>query len=150
MTSTKQQAAKILPLITLVKSIIGDSSRPKKKSKYSEEDWLEAGFTKEDLDTWIYADMEPVRALEWKENNFNAKDSTRWFKAGYDLESAKIWSEHFSPEDAIQCRIAGFEDVVDASRWMKIFNFPTEAMRCLLYTSPSPRDRTRSRMPSSA
>ena len=25
-----------------------------------------------------------------------------------------------------------------------------EAFRCLLYTSPSPRDRTRSRMPSSA
>ena len=25
-----------------------------------------------------------------------------------------------------------------------------EAMSCLLYTSPSPRDRTRSRMPSSA
>ena len=27
---------------------------------------------------------------------------------------------------------------------------PTESKRCLLYTSPSPRDRTRSRMPSSA
>ena len=26
----------------------------------------------------------------------------------------------------------------------------SEAMACLLYTSPSPRDRTRSRMPSSA
>ena len=26
----------------------------------------------------------------------------------------------------------------------------TDAMRCLLYTSPSPRDRTRTRMPSSA
>ena len=28
--------------------------------------------------------------------------------------------------------------------------FNTQATRCLLYTSPSPRDRTRSRMPSSA
>ena len=27
---------------------------------------------------------------------------------------------------------------------------PAEAAACLLYTSPSPRDRTRSRMPSSA
>ena len=27
---------------------------------------------------------------------------------------------------------------------------PTKIMTCLLYTSPSPRDRTRSRMPSSA
>ena len=31
-----------------------------------------------------------------------------------------------------------------------IYNTPTLAMACLLYTSPSPRDRTRSRMPSSA
>ena len=29
-------------------------------------------------------------------------------------------------------------------------NFPNYAKSCLLYTSPSPRDRTRSRMPSSA
>ena len=28
--------------------------------------------------------------------------------------------------------------------------FPNAALACLLYTSPSPRDRTRSRMPSSA
>ena len=31
-----------------------------------------------------------------------------------------------------------------------IIRFSTEAYACLLYTSPSPRDRTRSRMPSSA
>ena len=30
------------------------------------------------------------------------------------------------------------------------FNAVTLAKTCLLYTSPSPRDRTRSRMPSSA
>ena len=29
-------------------------------------------------------------------------------------------------------------------------NTPTKSEHCLLYTSPSPRDRTRSRMPSSA
>ena len=75
--------------------------------------------------------MEPSKALEWKQNNFNAKDSTRWSKAGYSLESAKNWSEHFSPEQAIQCRVAGFEDAKIASKWMKIFNFPSEAMRWL-------------------
>ena len=31
-----------------------------------------------------------------------------------------------------------------------LFKINTDAMTCLLYTSPSPRDRTRSRMPSSA
>ena len=35
------------------------------------------------------------------------------------------------------------------SRWMGGENL-REATDCLLYTSPSPRDRTRSRMPSSA
>ena len=34
--------------------------------------------------------------------------------------------------------------------WNTIDAFPTEVNGCLLYTSPSPRDRTRSRMPSSA
>ena len=29
-------------------------------------------------------------------------------------------------------------------------NYLAQKIRCLLYTSPSPRDRTRSRMPSSA
>ena len=32
----------------------------------------------------------------------------------------------------------------------KTFDFEQEMYNCLLYTSPSPRDRTRSRMPSSA
>ena len=31
-----------------------------------------------------------------------------------------------------------------------LYGFLTESRGCLLYTSPSPRDRTRSRMPSSA
>ena len=30
------------------------------------------------------------------------------------------------------------------------YHFTTKTLTCLLYTSPSPRDRTRSRMPSSA
>ena len=34
--------------------------------------------------------------------------------------------------------------------YVKIFTDSTWYMGCLLYTSPSPRDRTRSRMPSSA
>ena len=41
----------------------------------------------------------------------------------------------------------GFEDVVRA---LSILPGVAQADACLLYTSPSPRDRTRSRMPSSA
>ena len=36
------------------------------------------------------------------------------------------------------------QDVIEVEGTVK------EALPCLLYTSPSPRDRTRSRMPSSA
>ena len=43
---------------------------------------------------------------------------------------------------ALQARLAEFRR---AERTVQL-----EAERCLLYTSPSPRDRTRSRMPSSA
>ena len=32
----------------------------------------------------------------------------------------------------------------------QVMNFGANSITCLLYTSPSPRDRTRSRMPSSA
>ena len=48
----------------------------------------------------------------------------------------------------------GFSDKAHQKPWQQdtlvnVFSV-TKAMTCLLYTSPSPRDRTRSRMPSSA
>ena len=36
------------------------------------------------------------------------------------------------------------------TKWDNFLNVVAKAKTCLLYTSPSPRDRTRSRMPSSA
>ena len=42
------------------------------------------------------------------------------------------------------------EDEADLLHPLEVENFPTVLIACLLYTSPSPRDRTRSRMPSSA
>ena len=38
----------------------------------------------------------------------------------------------------------------DADKYSPHVKYADEAYCCLLYTSPSPRDRTRSRMPSSA
>ena len=45
-----------------------------------------------------------------------------------------------------------FNTGIDLSGELRDFRNPVfcEIKRCLLYTSPSPRDRTRSRMPSSA
>ena len=39
---------------------------------------------------------------------------------------------------------------IDSDDWIDVTRRETVARTCLLYTSPSPRDRTRSRMPSSA
>ena len=46
----------------------------------------------------------------------------------------------------------GLGDFIDAGKsdWMQRFTGKSLGNPCLLYTSPSPRDRTRSRMPSSA
>ena len=57
----------------------------------------------------------------------------------------------------MEVRLARTEAEIDASQALRYRVFyeemaarPTPDMACLLYTSPSPRDRTRSRMPSSA
>ena len=49
-----------------------------------------------------------------------------------------------------------YDDDLTASSWVDMQDVPDPKIEksndviCLLYTSPSPRDRTRSRMPSSA
>ena len=53
--------------------------------------------------------------------------------------------QHAAPEaDVKLCQSAREIDAADR------VVFPGQGAICLLYTSPSPRDRTRSRMPSSA
>ena len=49
------------------------------------------------------------------------------------------WQNHWSDNNSIKCDINSEEK-----------NFYNLCMYCLLYTSPSPRDMRRSRMPSSA
>ena len=51
------------------------------------------------------------------------------------------------------CTMGAVSDVVNIGDWNRLRMWALAigvAMICLLYTSPSPRDRTRSRMPSSA
>ena len=65
------------------------------------------------------------------------------------LDEANKMVDKLSPEEAIALHGQGgvFIDVRDSA---DISTTGTIAGACLLYTSPSPRDRTRSRMPSSA
>ena len=57
----------------------------------------------------------------------------------------------FSPASfyAWRAKYGGME-AEDAKRLKELESENARLKRCLLYTSPSPRDRTRSRMPSSA
>ena len=66
-----------------------------------------------------------------------------WYEAGTPVQS--IFLGYETADDYIEAR--KWEDIKDL-REKTTVNY-TEG-RCLLYTSPSPRDRTRSRMPSSA
>ena len=61
--------------------------------------------------------------------------------SAYDYDQTYIANAtYFGPEDI---RVAGYCNEETVSIWVN-------TSVCLLYTSPSPRDRTRSRMPSSA
>ena len=60
-----------------------------------------------------------------------------------------IWVEKYRPTTIDECILPKgikktFQDFVERGE------IPNMLLSCLLYTSPSPRDRTRSRMPSSA
>ena len=59
--------------------------------------------------------------------------------ANNEKEHAKIWFKLLS--DGIGSTMDNLKDAADGEHY---------EWTCLLYTSPSPRDRTRSRMPSSA
>ena len=63
----------------------------------------------------------------------------------YDITQEELDKLKFTWEE--------FQDALvedDHERHMEAYDAWTEFYTCLLYTSPSPRDRTRSRMPSSA
>ena len=48
-------------------------------------------------------------------------------------------------------KVKNYNKFLNPEKLDKAYNFAVKAHKsCLLYTSPSPRDRTRSRMPSSA
>ena len=70
---------------------------------------------------------------------FTPDSNWTWFIAEYDPEKEIAWGYVMGLENEF-----GTIDIKELKEVRGPFGF------CLLYTSPSPRDRTRSRMPSSA
>ena len=69
---------------------------------------------------------------------------------------ARIFRISFSGELAYEVNVESdngnfmWEKIMEVGQELKIQPYGTEALSCLLYTSPSPRDLSTSRMPSSA
>ena len=73
-------------------------------------------------------------------------DSQDWQPVTLNPELAREWLNPATPEErAAQIMLLQWEPT-DAFEWFKV----DRPVGCLLYTSPSPRDRQKSRMPSSA
>src|SRR5664280_3629875 len=65
--------------------------------------------------------------------------------------ATKVEAAHLMMVNAARLKDAGERNDVEAGMAKLIASeYAFEVTTCLLYTSPSPRDRTRSRMPSSA
>ena len=72
-----------------------------------------------------------------------------------DITKMTIWGNHSATQypDLFNCKISdkSVAEVIDDQNWLENTFIPSVQQRgCLLYTSPSPRDATLSRMPSSA
>ena len=73
------------------------------------------------------------------------------FDYGGTVEDTESQIRRINPSD-----VAGYRALLEESRkrfeigFTQLADQPFHSITCLLYTSPSPRDRTRSRMPSSA
>ena len=86
-----------------------------------------------------YGDSKHLRDVLW--NRFEIVEGELRIKGGMNHFLARVMAEHFAKRDVA----AAYQDVL-AEITQKLVDY----WICLLYTSPSPRDATLSRMPSSA
>ena len=86
-------------------------------------------------------------------NHIFAKDFDDLFKISIEIKNENIENSIDRAFNDLVFRLIGYEDLEKAKIIKGNFNskdFLTRYAVCLLYTSPSPRDLSTSRMPSSA
>ena len=85
---------------------------------------------------WIYS----------KKGNNDETFKARYVAKGYSQKEGIDYNETFSPT----ARISSLRTMIDLSVQEDMIIHQMDVKTCLLYTSPSPRDKRQSRMPSSA
>ena len=102
-------------------------------------------INEKNLDTCVVDPGEAKPVLEYiKKNNLNLKYILNTHHHGDHIGGNNILKSKFD------AKILAFEDDKDRIPIIDIPLKDNQVWNCLLYTSPSPRDKTVSRMPSSA
>ena len=99
------------------------------------------------------ADTRPAALVTGSATGIGRAEAIALAAAGYDVAVNYSSSAGAAEETAAACAEHGAKTLVigcDVAEDTQVKAMVAEANACLLYTSPSPRDRTRSRMPSSA
>ena len=117
--------------------LVKDQNKPIISSEVSDEEAKEALVK---ILKWIGEDPNREGLLETPKRVLKAY--REYFK-GYNEDPSKILSKTFGD-------VEGYNDMVIQKNISVQSHCEHHMAPCLLYTSPSPRDRTRSRMPSSA
>ena len=92
--------------------------------------------------------------IEFKNNNIRSEDSGDKIFTN-QTKKLKIYREKKGKKGKTVTIVSGFEQqntsqIIELLKKLKVYCGTGGSLHCLLYTSPSPRDRVRSRMPSSA
>ena len=110
--------------------------------------WLALGLNPDDAVFYRQSDVPEIPQLCWFLNCMAAKGLMNRAHA-YKAAVAKNEEDNEDPDFAVTMGLFGYPVLMAAD----ILMFSAEIVpvgNCLLYTSPSPRDRQKSRMPSSA
>ena len=84
--------------------------------------------------------------FKWKEIGVTEEKTLILYREGFIYHNSEFEIERKVGDGLEELDVAGLHGLVDSINAKVKSKTPS----CLLYTSPSPRDRTRSRMPSSA
>ena len=148
--------------------LVGDTASQRRRAvvdvrvgDYAFDSSLEADDSGGDYDAFspshmvpLTSDIEGIRGTLWLLTDKSYKEAVSAYlrkKAKRVTKVKKVHVDSFSQEQPNRFVSTQLEPVVDREKWRTLaVALSSRFKACLLYTSPSPRDATLSRMPSSA